>query len=67
MTSSKSFRACVPLPLVSAPISAPAAASAPKSPPARLWVVARKADARELLAAPAFRYYLIGETRHHYL
>ncbi|QYM78945.1 glycosyltransferase family 39 protein [Horticoccus luteus] len=35
--------------------------------PARLWVVARKKDLGPLLAEPAFRYHLLGETRDHYL
>ena len=34
---------------------------------ARLWVVARKRDVRELLADPAFRYHLLGQTEDHYL
>ncbi len=35
--------------------------------PVRLWVVAEKAAVTELFADPAFRYYLLGETRNHYL
>ena len=35
--------------------------------PQRLWVVAEKAAVRELFADPSFRYYLLGETRTHYL
>ena len=33
----------------------------------RLWVIAEKAAVRELFADPSFRYYLLGETRAHYL
>jgi len=35
--------------------------------PARLWVVARKRDVKELFADPAFHYRLLGESRDHYL
>jgi 4-amino-4-deoxy-L-arabinose transferase-like glycosyltransferase len=35
--------------------------------PVRLWVVAEKPAVKELFADPAFRYYLLGETRNHYL
>lgn len=33
----------------------------------RIFVVARKQDVGELFTDPAFRYYLLGETRGHYL
>ena len=33
----------------------------------RLWVVAEKSAVRELFADPTFRYYLLGESRSHYL
>ena len=33
----------------------------------RLWVVAEKAAVKDLFADPSFRYYLLGETRWHYL
>ena len=35
--------------------------------PARIWAVARKEEAATLFADPAFHYYLLGETRSHYL
>jgi len=35
--------------------------------PVRLWVVARRRDVKELLADPAFRYHLLGQTEDHYL
>jgi 4-amino-4-deoxy-L-arabinose transferase-like glycosyltransferase len=35
--------------------------------PTRLWVVARRHIAEKLFADPSFRYYLIDETRSHYL
>lgn len=35
--------------------------------PVRLWVVAEKEAMRELLADKSFRYYLLGESRTHYL
>ncbi len=35
--------------------------------PVRLWVIAEKEAVRELFADRAFRYYLLGETRNHYL
>ncbi|SDR69001.1 4-amino-4-deoxy-L-arabinose transferase [Opitutus sp. GAS368] len=35
--------------------------------PVRLWVVAEKEAVTELFADRAFRYYLLGETRSHYL
>ena len=35
--------------------------------PAKLWVVARKRDVKELFADPAFHYRLLGESRDHYL
>jgi len=35
--------------------------------PVRILAVARKPDAQELFADPAFRYHLLGESRDHYL
>jgi 4-amino-4-deoxy-L-arabinose transferase-like glycosyltransferase len=35
--------------------------------PGRLWVVARPEDTKELFADPAFRYYLIKQTKDHSL
>jgi 4-amino-4-deoxy-L-arabinose transferase-like glycosyltransferase len=35
--------------------------------PRRIWVVARKEEAAKLFADPAFRYYLLDESRSHYL
>jgi len=35
--------------------------------PVRLWFVAEKEVVTELMANPAFRYYLLGETHNHYL
>lgn len=35
--------------------------------PAKLWVVARKRDVKELFADPSFHYRLLGEGRDHYL
>ena len=37
------------------------------SGPARLWAVARKSDVTALFADPSFHYYLLGESRSHYL
>lgn len=33
----------------------------------RIWAVARKKDTTKLFADPSFRYYLLGESRSHYL
>ncbi len=35
--------------------------------PARLWVVARRSEVKELFADPAFHYHLLGQTKDHYL
>ena len=35
--------------------------------PARLWVVARQSDLKELFADPTFRYHLLKQTKEHYL
>jgi carotenoid cleavage dioxygenase-like enzyme len=35
--------------------------------PARLWVVARRSDVKELFADPVFHYHLLGQTKDHYL